>query len=345
MLAITSAGSALAADGVLEINHVCATTTGCFPGDAPGYPVEINQPGSYRLTSNLTVPSSTNGIEVGNGVDIDLGGFEIAGPISCLTDCPPPGVGSGIASTLFGGSQCAVSNGKVRGFAADGIRLGLQARVRAVTVTDIARHGISLSGGSFAAENLVNRVGQNGLRFGVSSVFAPSLYRDNTIADTGGQSVVDGKASGPNVCQDQLCGTSGKKFFYLTTTGHTGAEALSACATGFHMASLFEILEPSSLEYDTTRGVNQADSGQGPPSNTILGWVRTGGAAASSAITTGRLNCDAWTSSSGAGDGALAGLADGWDTPAGQQFPAWDVIPLSNQVSCADGFRVWCVQD
>jgi hypothetical protein len=65
LLAAAVASRALASDGVLEINHSCATAAGgCFPGDTAGYPVQITQPGSYRLTSNLAVPASTNGIEV-----------------------------------------------------------------------------------------------------------------------------------------------------------------------------------------------------------------------------------------------------------------------------------------
>jgi hypothetical protein len=42
-----------ASDGQLEINQACAVNTGCFPGDDPGFPVTITQPGSYRLTGNL----------------------------------------------------------------------------------------------------------------------------------------------------------------------------------------------------------------------------------------------------------------------------------------------------
>ncbi len=32
------ASSAYAVDGVLEINHACATAGGCFSGDTAGYP-------------------------------------------------------------------------------------------------------------------------------------------------------------------------------------------------------------------------------------------------------------------------------------------------------------------
>ena len=50
------ASPALAVDGVLEINQTCAVLTGCFAGDAPGFPVTMDSttPGkSFRLTSDL----------------------------------------------------------------------------------------------------------------------------------------------------------------------------------------------------------------------------------------------------------------------------------------------------
>ena len=56
-------GLVAAGEGALEINHACASGPGCFPGDTPNYPVEITQPGSYLVTSNLTVPDeNTDGI-------------------------------------------------------------------------------------------------------------------------------------------------------------------------------------------------------------------------------------------------------------------------------------------
>src|SRR5215472_16787685 len=90
------ASSAYAVDGVLEINQVCATGPGCFPGDSAGLPVTITTAGSYRLTSNLTVPNATtDGIDVNaDNVTIDLNGFIILGP--CVgSPCSPTGAGVG----------------------------------------------------------------------------------------------------------------------------------------------------------------------------------------------------------------------------------------------------------
>ncbi len=52
LLILALAGPALAVDGVAEINQTCAVQTGCFGGDAAGYPVTIDGTAgtSYRLT-------------------------------------------------------------------------------------------------------------------------------------------------------------------------------------------------------------------------------------------------------------------------------------------------------
>jgi hypothetical protein len=57
LLAILCA-RAHAVDGVIAINQARALAGGVTPGDAPGFPVIINAPGSYRLTGDLTVPDA-----------------------------------------------------------------------------------------------------------------------------------------------------------------------------------------------------------------------------------------------------------------------------------------------
>jgi|JI10StandDraft_1071094.scaffolds.fasta_scaffold466084_1 hypothetical protein len=324
-----AATPALAADGVLEINQTCATQTGCFTGDSPGFPVQITAAGSYRLTSNLTVPGGTNGIVAANGAWIDLAGFEIAGPVTCFPSCPPPGAGSGVTVSLGSGNRAAVTNGRVRGFSGSGVVLGELGRVERVTVTDIGAHGISLGAGSLATGNLVDDVGLSGIVF-PSLVGPPGLYRDNVIGTTGETSVVSGKASGPNACGDLLCGTSGKKLFYLTSSLHSGSAADTACDSGYHLAAVFEIQDLSSVEYDDARGLTQADSGQGPPTgNGREGWIRSGFEAAIG-------NCTNWTTSSG------SGTVGGLPTPAEGVVQAWETV---SGIPCSTPTRVWCVQD
>jgi len=85
-----AAAPALAVDGVLEINQACVAA-GCFPGDGPGFPVEITIPGSYRLTSNLTVPDDDTTAILLQGVrlvNLDLNGFSILGQYACGVSPP-----------------------------------------------------------------------------------------------------------------------------------------------------------------------------------------------------------------------------------------------------------------
>src|SRR5271170_3750944 len=73
---------AFAVDGVVLINQSTVTAAG-------GFPYTITQPGSYRLSGNLTVPNvNTDGIVISvDNVNIDLNGFSIIGPAVC-TGCP-----------------------------------------------------------------------------------------------------------------------------------------------------------------------------------------------------------------------------------------------------------------
>jgi hypothetical protein len=102
---------ARAVDGVVLISQNTALTGNVTPGDEPGFPISINQPGSYRLTSNLVVPASLNGIEIkADRVTVDLNGFAIikAGNVSgefAIKALPP-------AAT----NNVRVANGIITGF-------------------------------------------------------------------------------------------------------------------------------------------------------------------------------------------------------------------------------------
>jgi hypothetical protein len=126
--------------------------------------------------------------------------------------------------------------------------------------------------------------------------------------------------------------------FYLTKTGVTANQATTACAAGYHMASLWEILDPSNLKYSTALGESEDDSGQGPPD--IIGWARTGWSSeANFNEQTGQVNCNAWTSSSNTDWGTYIYLEDNWNS-------SFDIDPWSaTKGTCDSTLRVWCVQD
>jgi hypothetical protein len=148
-------------------------------------------------------------------------------------------------------------------------------------------------------------------------------------------------ASGP---QAPLAASSGMRQYYLTTTSYNGADAdgtdgngAGVCAEGYHFASLWEILDPSNLKYNTDLGYTWEDSGQGPPTST-LGWVRTGYGSSTSS-TAGQGNCNAWTSSESSHYGTRAFLPPSWT--AVQDIHVWTVWTFG----CDFGFQVWCVED
>ncbi len=125
----------------------------------------------------------------------------------------------------------------------------------------------------------------------------------------------------------------GARQFYLTRSAFQGDETLTACAPGYHMASLWEIHDVTYLRYNTALGSTLGDSGLGPPS--AGGWVRTG--SSDSAL----LNCGAWTSSSDDHDGPVAQIGSSdWTVPAVAITP-W----VSSLLECSTAVPVWCVQD
>jgi hypothetical protein len=124
ILLASAATPAAAVDGVIEINQAAALAGGITPGDTPGFPVTLSQPGSYRLTGNLDTTGLPNAQDVtvirvtASDVSIDLNGFAIVGPVTCtgmpVTSCtansPLPGLGvqagSGVTNLAVACARC-----------------------------------------------------------------------------------------------------------------------------------------------------------------------------------------------------------------------------------------------
>lgn len=196
-----------AVDGVFEINQLCATTTGCFAGDAPGFPVTINSTGSYRLTGNLDVsglidPEDVTAIVVSSfNTTVDLNGFGIIGPVSCagttVTSCTPSdGMGHGIQVTTTNiNSVTTITNGSIRGMGLNGIDSENNTVVQNIRSINNGGIGIRTSQRSNLTNNHVLRNGAEGIVGGV--IISRNIVHGN--AATAITPVTDAKVFGNRI--------------------------------------------------------------------------------------------------------------------------------------------------
>jgi hypothetical protein len=181
---------ATAEEGLVRIDQAAVKTAG-------GFPFKITQPGSYRLTSNLVVPATANGIMVpASNVFLDLNGFSIscsgnqlagitdilASPIKitnvqvkhgAVTGC---GTAVYLADTLLSNVEdLAVSN-----YTEVGIQLFI-GNVRRSTLLGSGLNGTGVNGsvGLFLVGGIVESNHFIGDFFGISG--APSLVTGNVI--------------------------------------------------------------------------------------------------------------------------------------------------------------------
>lgn len=184
---------AWAVDGVVLIDQNRALAGNVTPGDAPGFPVTISQPGSYRLSGNLTVPdANTTAIVItADNVTLDLNGFSIIGPTTCagvpVTGCSPTGSGNGIESGM---GSIVVTNGVIQGMGSHGIFLhgsDKKYRIEKVQVTNNGANGIYLI---FSRGNTLkgNKASYNGSR-GIDAAFA-SIVTGNVVDGNGAEGII-----------------------------------------------------------------------------------------------------------------------------------------------------------
>lgn len=325
LLGVLSAPAA-AVDGVLEINQTCAVQTGCFAGDAPGFPVTITARGSYRLTSALSTTGTA--VEVTNDlVTLDLNGFYLSGNGS-------PG-SYGVDATVP--DDVVVKNGMISDFEV-GIGVKIRGRLSDLTVKSCAT-GISANWLSTVRDSVVTNSSVAGIAFSSpGGAISDSILAANVVNLSGAFSNMGG-----NVCDGSRCPRERRRY-YRTQLLFDGSQALSACAAGFHMANLHEIWDTTQLEYDTSLGQTYADSGLGPPTDVYsASWFRQGAASQLS------VNCNVWTSNSPTGAATAAYPLSGDTlvtldgvTPWGYDGTApWGI----EEYSCDTLHPVWCVED
>ena len=193
---ILAANPTIASDGILEINQVCAEQTGCFSGDAPGFPVTIDGSAgqSYRLTGDLTIlDPSDDGLSIeAPRVTIDLNGFQIFG------FGLGAGPGQGITGSGTNGSDArlaTISNGSIRGHRGKGISLSGAdgVRVSEVAFESNTDGAVSLGDEAQIADCRFTGNGSNGSS--TIEVGDASRVEGNTVAGGGGTAIDASDAS------------------------------------------------------------------------------------------------------------------------------------------------------
>jgi hypothetical protein len=137
--------------------------------------------------------------------------------------------------------------------------------------------------------------------------------------------------------QSVTTSTAPSRHYYLTKTAFDGSHVLGSCATGYHVASIWEIHEPALLTYNKSLGFARPDDGAGPP--ILAGWARTGEFASATSGVAGVDNCNVWTSNSSTDQGTAFSLVNSTTSSTG-------IDPWSEELAaCIDTVRVWCVQN
>ena len=208
-------------------------------------PFTISQPGSYYLTTNLTV-SGGNAITIAaNGVTLDLNGFTIASTAPSAT-----GYGIYINSGL---RDIAIQNGHIQGgvtnnggvFSGPGFGYGIyysgsapqNVRVSGISVSGCQYHGIYVgSGASTSVENCVVRtVGSYGIfastiRGCAALECGSTAIGGNEVSDSRGESV--GSGTGLSAYTAQNCYGSSSSYYGLYVITAQNCYGYSVSGTG-----------------------------------------------------------------------------------------------------------------
>ncbi len=173
-------------DGVIEINDARAVAGGITSGDTAGYPVIIDEGGSYRLTGNLDSGAQV-AIRISvPDVTLDLNGFTIEGDGTPFID----GVSVGANSP-----NVEIRNGTIRDFGRHGIfalSTSPGTRVIDVRVIDNGIFGLNLENeGSLVRGCTVTGSGGGGIR-----ALSRSTVLGNTVMDNGGLGLTGSIATG-----------------------------------------------------------------------------------------------------------------------------------------------------
>jgi hypothetical protein len=140
----TLALAATAQAQVITIDQAKAMAGNVTPGDTPGFPVTLSQPGSYRLAGNLRVPEGVHGVVIGaRNVTLDLNGFTLSGPRCGPARCNiGPGTGSNGTGVYVEQPLARLLNGSIDAFNGSGVRAEASAQSLAIDQMTLSRNGV-----------------------------------------------------------------------------------------------------------------------------------------------------------------------------------------------------------
>jgi hypothetical protein len=189
---------------------VCMLSAPAFAGDVKllkqpsAFPLLINNAGSYRLKSNITVPdANTTAISItADNVTLDLNGYSITGPTMCsggppVTSCTPTGTGNGIDSAS-GNAGITVLNGTVQGMGHWGLHLGSRARIEKVRAVSNGFQGISTDFQSTLVEDTAVNNGDSGIVTSSAAVVSGNVSMGNLADGISAGGLVSGNTTERN---------------------------------------------------------------------------------------------------------------------------------------------------
>ena len=223
-----SLGVAAPAAAQKTINQAKAVTGGVTPGDAPGFPVTISTPGSYKLAGNLTVTDvDTHAIHItAPNVTLDLNGFRIDGPSA-------PGAGIGIFSGQFEGGGTTVVNGTVAEFGSGGVfLLSGSNRVESVRVIGNGGRGIFVGDNSVVAGCLAKFNGYAGITIGSGTVTGNTAESNGVYGISASAATVVNNSVRQNGSHGMWLGNSGYAHNVLSENNAGGAQVTGGVQMG-----------------------------------------------------------------------------------------------------------------
>lgn len=192
--AIALAAGAGTAQSQTIIDQAKAMAGNVTPGDAPGFPVTISQPGAYILTGNLQVGYNVNAIVIdAENVTLDLNGFEVrsigtcernvaTGAVNCTGTHPSDAELSLVSGIRVQARHAVVRNGSIAGFRGNGVH----SQAGGLWLDGLRSHSNNVNGVSVAGGVGSRITNSTFSRNQLSGVFGTALLIDGVVASENG---------------------------------------------------------------------------------------------------------------------------------------------------------------